>query len=221
MLELDDRYVEYSVSTITTTLLERAKTGEEDAWSCVVYLYGPLVYKWCRKRGLSREATRDVAQNVFEVVARKLKDFRREDASNTFRGWLRAISDNKISDYWRDQYKCPDRVSVEDPHRSLEQVQFREEIDNGSDVQDSLDIFERVLQYGKARVNPKHWEVFWRVIVDEEDRHEIAASLEIKRANVDVIVSRVLAKLKETFGDVFEDRGSPFHEPRQESDGHQ
>jgi RNA polymerase sigma-70 factor (ECF subfamily) len=219
MIELDDKYVEYSVSTITTKLLDRARSGEEEAWSCVVYIYGPLVYKWCRKRGLPRESSRDIAQDVFEVVARKLGEFHRTNVSDTFRGWLRGISDHKIADYWRKQYTSPDPVSVDDPQQALSQIQFREVVDDESPVQDCLDIFERVLQYGKERINPTHWEVFWRVIVDEEDRQDVATLLEMKRTNVDVIVSRVLARLKETFGDAFEDRDSSCPKPRKDPDG--
>lgn len=204
MIELDDKYVEYSVSTITTTLLDRAKAGEEDAWVCVVYLYGPLVYKWCRKRGLSGESARDIAQDVFEVVARKLHEFRRTEACDTFRGWLRSISSHKITDCWRDHYARPDPVSVADPHGALEQVSFKEDVDDESHLQDWFDIFERVLQYGKDRVNPRHWEIFWRVIVNEENREDVAASFEMRRTNVDVVVSRVLAKLRETFGNTFD-----------------
>jgi hypothetical protein len=41
----------------------------------------------------------------------------------------------------------------------------------------------------------------------------------MKRANVDLIVSRVLAKLKERFGDTFEDRDRPFPKSRKDLDG--
>jgi len=219
MIEFDDKYVEYSVGTITTTLLDRAKTGEQDAWASVVYLYGPLVYKWCRKRGLPPEAARDTAQIVFEVVARKLRDFRRTEASDTFRGWLQSISANKIADYWREHYERPDQVSPCDPEWSLSQIQFKEIVDDESHVHEWLDIFERVLQYGRDRVNPKHWEIFWHVIVDEADRQEVAVMFDMKRGNVDVIVSRVLAKLREKFGDVFEDRTPHCAKPCHDSDG--
>lgn len=219
MIELDDKYVEYSVSTITTTLLDRAKAGEEEAWVCVVYLYGPLVYKWCRKRGLPGESARDIAQDVFEVIARRLHEFRRTEARDTFRGWLRTISNHKINDYWRDHYARPDPVSPTDPAGPLAEIQFREEVDDESQAQDWLDIFERVLQYGKERVNPRHWDIFWRVVVEEENREDVATAFDTKRTNVDVIVSRVLAKLKETFGDAFEGRESRFPRPRNDSDG--
>lgn len=218
MIELDDKYVEYSVSTITSTLLDRAKTGEQDAWYCVVYLYGPLVYKWCRIRGLPAEAACDIAQEVFEVVANKLKEFCRTDSAGTFRGWLRGISEHKIADYWRDQFKRPDPVAVADPHKTLEQIHFKETVDDDSQVQDSLDVFERILEYGKARINPTHWQIFWRVIVDEENRQGVAEAFTMKRANVDLIVSRVLAKLKETFGYTLEAQERPISKSSHEID---
>jgi len=210
VIDLDDQFIRYSVSTITTSLLQGARDGRQEAWDRLVFLYGPLVYKWCRKRGLSRDDARDISQDVFEIVARKLPEFQRDRVGDTFRGWLRSIANFKILDQWRKTYSRLDSVSISHLQETVEQIPLEGiSDDEESAVDDRLDIFERVLDYGRDTVNADHWEVFWRVVVDEENRHDVATRFDMKRANVDLIVSRVLAKLREAFGDVFESRETP------------
>src|SRR5262245_13672085 len=83
------------------SLLARAQENQPAAWEQLVDLYAPLVYHWCRRAGLGAEDTEDVFQEVFRAVARALADFRRDRAGDTFRGWLRTITSNKIRDHFR------------------------------------------------------------------------------------------------------------------------
>ena len=54
--------LEATVSSITTDLLSRAQANDKPAWDHLVDLYGPLVYQWCRQRGLEAQDASDVAQ---------------------------------------------------------------------------------------------------------------------------------------------------------------
>src|SRR4051812_1404007 len=83
------------------SLLARAQENQPAAWEQLVDLYAPLVYHWCRRAGLREEDVEDVFQEVFRAVARALPDFRKERAGDTFRGWLRTITRNKIRDHYR------------------------------------------------------------------------------------------------------------------------
>src|SRR5436309_658081 len=44
----------------STSLLARLRARDRDAWSRLAKLYGPLVYGWCRRRGLRAEDAADV-----------------------------------------------------------------------------------------------------------------------------------------------------------------
>src|SRR2546429_6346288 len=48
------------------------------SWRRLADLYGPLVYGWCRGRGLQPADAEDVLQEVFLTVASRIGDFRRE-----------------------------------------------------------------------------------------------------------------------------------------------
>ena len=71
------------------------------AWDRLSLLYAPLVFHWCRRRGLREADAADIVQDVFQAVATHLQPFRKQEPADTFRGWLRTITENKIHDHFR------------------------------------------------------------------------------------------------------------------------
>src|SRR5262249_37819308 len=89
-------------STATSpSLLERVKADDAAAWDRLVGLVAPLVYHWCRRYDLPEQEIADVFQDVFHAVATHIADFRRKVSGDTFRGWLRTITRNKVRDHFR------------------------------------------------------------------------------------------------------------------------
>lgn len=66
-------------------------------WYEFVERYGPRILRWCRSRGLDRDACEQVTQDVLSRLSKSLKTFRREGQS--FRGWLYGVTRNAIADY--------------------------------------------------------------------------------------------------------------------------
>src|SRR5438067_13888376 len=91
-------------------LIERAREHDPRAWERMVALYAPLVLFWCRQWGLREDDAADVFQEVFQAVAAHLAGFRREPTGGTFRGWLRAITRNKVNDTFRRRHREPPGV---------------------------------------------------------------------------------------------------------------
>ncbi|TWU05151.1 RNA polymerase sigma factor SigD [Symmachiella macrocystis] len=84
-----------------SSLLNKARANDEDAWQRLTQLYGPLIRCWCRRRGLRDEAIDDVVQEVLLSVTGALGRFRRGASRGSFRAWLRRITENKIRDHFR------------------------------------------------------------------------------------------------------------------------
>ena len=55
--------------SVSRTLLERLRRRDPEAWQRLCDVYGPLVYKWCRRAGVGAEDAADVFQEVFLGVA--------------------------------------------------------------------------------------------------------------------------------------------------------
>src|SRR5436190_19761952 len=87
-------------STSTSrSLLARVHANDPDAWTRLITLYAPLVRHWCRKLSLPDQEIADVFQEVCKAVAGHIQEFRKVEHKDTFRGWLRTITKNKVLDY--------------------------------------------------------------------------------------------------------------------------
>src|ERR1700733_5475411 len=88
-------------SATSRSLLARVQADEPQAWERLVHIYAPLVLHWCRRHGLQDQDLADVFQDVFQAVVTHVSRFRKERADDTFRGWLRRITQNKLRDHYR------------------------------------------------------------------------------------------------------------------------
>ncbi len=86
---------------VSTGLIRRLKMHDDEAWQRLLDLYVPLVFSWCRRAGLQSEDAADVVQEVFRAVAHAIAGFKYTRTTDTFRGWLRTITKNKINDHFR------------------------------------------------------------------------------------------------------------------------
>jgi RNA polymerase sigma-70 factor (ECF subfamily) len=79
----------FSRDSLSSSLLERLREKDVEAWKRLTDLYGPLVYSWCRRADLAPADAADVMQEVFIAVSRAIKTFRRDLRGGTFNGWKR------------------------------------------------------------------------------------------------------------------------------------
>ncbi len=79
------------------TLLTRLRSADDaEAWRTFVDLYLPLVYRYCRKRGLQDADSRDVSQQVLASVHRAIDKFEYDPQRGRFRNWLGTIALHEI-----------------------------------------------------------------------------------------------------------------------------
>jgi RNA polymerase sigma-70 factor (ECF subfamily) len=190
----------------STTLLERAKGGEAEAWSRLVALYSPLVLWWCRRRGLGPHDAEDVAQEVLATVHARIAGFRKEGQCGSFRGWLRSITHNKVGDYYRRRQRDEARAAGgSDAHDRLNQVPAETSEEGAADDAAEHGILSRrALELIRAEFEPRTWEMAWRVAVDGHSPSDVASDLGVSVGTVYSAKSRVLGRLRRELGDVVE-----------------
>src|SRR6516225_8152104 len=106
------------------SLLERVKADEAAAWERLVTLYAPLVFHWCRRWNLAETDVADILQEVFQAVFIHVADFGKERQGDSFRGWLRRITRNKLLDHFRRLGRDPRGVGGSDAQTRLTQLPF-------------------------------------------------------------------------------------------------
>ncbi len=87
------------LSTRITLLTRLRGASDAEAWRTFVDLYLPLVYRYCRKRGLQDADARDVTQQVLASVHRAIEKFQYDPERGRFRSWLGTIAQHEIGRY--------------------------------------------------------------------------------------------------------------------------
>jgi RNA polymerase sigma-70 factor, ECF subfamily len=186
------------------TLIEQIRVRDQEAWKRLVVLYTPMIRHWCRRWGVQGEDAEDVLQEVFQAVAIGLKDFRRDRAGDSFRGWLRGIARNKALDLFRRRgLQAPGgtdfyRRSLEVPARREGHAEADEEAD-GPEVEGAL--YQQALIFVRGEFEDRTWQAFWRAAVDGQPPAVIAEELGVSAAAVRQSKSRVLRRLKDVLGE--------------------
>jgi len=99
-----------SIGSTSSSLLERVKANDQDAWQRLVKLYGPLVLFWLRRAHVHPDDRADVFQEVFRSASVGIGGFRPDRPGDTFRGWLRTITKSRTTDHFRRRSRQPDAL---------------------------------------------------------------------------------------------------------------
>lgn len=194
-------------TSTSRSLLERVRADDTAAWDRLVTLYAPLVLYWCRRWDLQEQDSADVFQEVFLAVAKHISGFQRERKGDTFRGWLRTITRNKVLDHFRRLGREPGGVGGTDAQlrmSALPAPQQPTDEPTPADDQAERGLFYRGLDFIRAEFEPKTWQAFWKTAVDGRATADVAAELGMSPGAVRVAKSRVLHRLREELGDLLE-----------------
>lgn len=193
-------------SSLHTSLLLRLQAHDDEAWRRLDRLYGTVVFGWCRGAGLNAEDAKDVQQEVFGAVTASISRFRREQPSDSFRGWLWRITQNKLRDFFRRLKKQPHAPGGSNFQQQLKEIPWDisdTPVPAASD-EETGGLFRRALELMQSEFEQRTWQAFWRVVIDEQAPADVAAELGMSAGAVYVAKSRVLRRFREEFGELLE-----------------
>ena len=188
------------------SLLERARADDAAAWDRLVALYGPLVFHWCRRWDLQEQDVADIFQEVFHAVATHLAGFRKERPADTFRGWLRTITRNKVHDHFRRMGREPGGAGGTEAQARFADLPAPTSGEDVAEDEDEVErgVFVQSLDLIRGEFEERTWQAFWRTAVDGRAPKDIADELGMSPGAVRVAKCRVLARLREELGDLLE-----------------
>lgn len=196
-----DNHFEKSISEISSGLLRSVKLGNQEAWIAMMDAFGPVVFLWVCRYGVPKHDASDVQQIVFTSAHQSIHRFNVENESDNFPGWLRAITRNKVIDYWRTRKRIPHPISEEQLALHLDQISIEENQDTRSisfKVEQKM-VAKELLRLVESKIrNKTHWEIVIKIF-EGQCRKNIAEEYGLRRANIDVIYSRAMAKFRKEF----------------------
>jgi RNA polymerase sigma-70 factor, ECF subfamily len=146
----------------------------------------------------------DVLQEVFRAAAEGVGAFRREHAGDSFRGWLYGITRNLLLAHFRRSGPQPRASGGTDALLRFQEVPDAPE-DTEEDAGAELDgLWRRALELVRSEFEERTWRAFWLTAVEDRAPAAVAAEMGVSAAAVRMAKSRVLRRLKETFGDVIQ-----------------
>lgn len=202
MTDSGDKQRDAAHEPTSSTLLEGLRARCPAAWQRLALLYVPLVYGWCRRLGVREHDIPDVVQEVFQTVAVKLSEFRHGREGDTFRGWLWTITRYKVLDCLRRVATQPQAIGGSEALHWLAELESHESDAGGTTSEDLGGVCRRAAELIRSEFEPRSWQAFWRVVVDQQSPAEVGAALGISTGAVYTAKSRILRRFREELGDV-------------------
>jgi len=175
--------------TTPPSLLDRIRDHDDaSAWESFCDIYSPLLYDYCRKRGLQSSDAADVVQEVLLRVAKGILKFEYDPVRGRFRDWLYRIVYHEICRM--SQRKKQSNVVISNDQEMAGKV------DREWDEHFHNHILRTALERVKPRFESATWEAFEMVWLRNKPPNEVAKRLERPLDFVYLSKSRVLKRLR-------------------------
>ena len=185
-----------SPSTRPSLLLRIRETGDHEAWSQFVALYGPLVYRYARNRGLQDSDAADLTQVVFQAVAKQIQRLEYDAQRGTFRGWLFGVTRNQLRKHLERVRRTVRLGGEEIEHQEMDRQTASEQEEARWQEEYERRLFQLACEQVRSEFADASWQAFWRTAVEGQSAQDVGRALQLSVGAVYTAKSRVLARLR-------------------------
>jgi RNA polymerase sigma-70 factor (ECF subfamily) len=183
--------------TRASLLVRLRDPSDADAWKEFVRLYAAVIYGFARKRGLQDADAADLMQEVLRSVAGHVGRLDYDPGKGTFRGWLYAITRNKVYNFLESRRRHARGTGDTNAHQRLEEHPGRPTDADDWDREYERKAFAWAADRVRNEFQPNTWQAFWLTAVDGQNAKDVGRRLGLSPGAVYVAKSRVLARLRE------------------------
>jgi len=180
----------------SASLIERACSLDEGAWRRLSALYGPLVYRWCRRAGLQEADAADVLQDVFRAVATGIANYRKQEGPGGFRGWLYGITRHKLADHLRVRSKQGAAAGGSSAQQMLAALPAKVNANDADEADERAIVLHAALEEIRGEFDEHNWQAFYRTAIGREAAVDVAGDLGLTPGAVRQAKFRVLRRLR-------------------------
>ena len=184
--------------TTRPSLLFRIKDHDDSfAWSQFVDIYGPLVYRFGRKKGLQDADATDLMQDVFRQVAQNIGKFHYDPGIGKFRSWLFAVASQALCQKLRKVKRQPIGSGESGVAAMLDRLPVAGSDDELWESEYRGHMFNWACEQIREQFNQSTWQAFFKTAVEDLPATDVATELGMSIGAVYVAKSRVIQKLKQ------------------------
>jgi RNA polymerase sigma-70 factor (ECF subfamily) len=174
------------------TLIDRLGHRMDADWYQFFDNYWRLIYNSALRAGLSPSDCEEVVQETVMAVFKQIDTFRYDPDRGRFRSWLQSITRNKIRDQQRKivrQRKLLQKEADSIPDNIADCDESSGDSDWGEEWQKNL--LHAALDNIKKKVDPKHFQVFHMINIEDTPIAEVSSFLGIGRVRIYLINHRI------------------------------
>lgn len=161
-----------------------------------------------RACGLREIDARDLTQEVFRKVADRIQSFQRDSDGGSFRGWLKTIARNEITDHYRRLTREAQALGGTDAQRLIQELPAKEQVgvdtETGPDDFSKQDVLKTALELVKENLDRQTWQAFWQTTVLGRSVQDVAEELGVTKWAIYKAKKRVLERIQSEFGDLID-----------------
>jgi len=175
------------------TLLSRLRNWDDrESWRDFFDTYWRLIYSVCSRSGLSENDAQDVVQETVLSVAKQMPGFVYDPGKGTFKAWLLKITQRRIADHYRKNGPWRNGCETE-AGGGIDQLADSRAMPAGDlwDEEWGHNLMLLAIKRVKARVQPKHYQIFDLAVMKEWPAKDIVDTLHVSRAEVYLAKHRV------------------------------
>lgn len=181
--------------TISSVTLTGMRSSNDITWCRVLARFSPRVSVWLARGGVAKSDIPDLVQDVWRSVLISLRQFHREEPSDSFGGWLRTITRRRMADYFEN------RTTQNQAFQSIyETLQCTRVASNEAYESAAMSLRKRRLNHAleqvREQVEPGTWRAFELHVLEEKSVAEVVRTLDIPEHTVYTSKSRVLRRLR-------------------------
>ncbi len=167
------------------------------AWDELVELYGPVIYRLARRKGLQPADADDLVQEVLVSVSRSIEAWLEKSDRGGFRAWLFCITRNAAINFLTRTKNKALSPGGADAASLLANHADEEPDSHEFDLEYRRETFRWASRRVQEVVTDRSWQAFWRTTVEGEAVSDVARSLDMTPGSVYIARSRIMARLRE------------------------
>lgn len=174
--------------TQASLILRIRDKDDQLAWKSFVDVYSPLIYGFCRMKGLQACDAADVSQEALIRIARAIRTFDYDRSRGLFRDWVAMIVHNEIRRHLRRNNATTELLTQQDIPSDGVSPEWIEHFQRH--------IFETALERCKCHFAEETWDLFEHSWLKRHSVEQVATTFNVGVEKIYVARSRVLKRLK-------------------------
>ena len=183
--------------TRASLILRLQNADDVAAWDEFAELYGPIVFRVARRRGMQSADAENLVQEVLLAVAQSVTKWVERTDRGSFRAWLLRIAHNEAVNMLTQRSTRQLGHDGLQGQRLIEDVALRDDISSLIEREYELAVFKWAADSVRQQVKDHTWQAFWLTEIEGVSVCQAAERLGTRMGNIYFARSRVMARIKE------------------------